>query len=108
MFDLTGKAALVTGASGGIGSAIAKSLHAQGAQIVLSGTRLDALKALKDELGERAVTLPANLSNTADVDELFKKAEAAAGTAVGIVVNNAGITRDNERSFDAAPPGDQR
>ena len=95
MFDLTGKAALVTGASGGIGSAIATALHGQGAKVVLSGTRLDALEALKGELGEGAVTLPANLSNSAEVDELFKKAEAAAGTAIGIVVNNAGITRDN-------------
>jgi len=95
MFDLSGKAALVTGASGGIGSAIARALHGQGAQIVLSGTRVEALESLKTELGERAVVLPGNLSNSAEVDELFKKAEAAAGLPVGILVNNAGITRDN-------------
>ena len=77
MFDLTGKTALVTGASGGIGGAIAKALHAQGATVVLSGTRAEALESLKSELGERAFTVATNLSNPADVEELPKKAEAA-------------------------------
>ena len=95
MFDLSNKVALVTGASGGIGGAIAKSLHAQGARVVLSGTRAEALNALSSELGERAVTAPCNLSVSAEVDELMKKAEAAAGAPVDILVNNAGITRDN-------------
>jgi 3-oxoacyl-[acyl-carrier protein] reductase len=95
MFDLSNKTALVTGASGGIGGAIAKALHAQGARVVLSGTRADALNALKVELGERASTAPCNLSVPAEVEELLKKAEAAAGTPIDILVNNAGITRDN-------------
>ena len=95
MFDLSNKTALVTGASGGIGGAIAKALHAQGARVVLSGTRADALDRLQAELGERASTAPCNLSVPAEVDELLKKAEAAAGTSIDILVNNAGITRDN-------------
>ena len=95
MFDLTNKTALVTGASGGIGGAIARALHAQGARVVLSGTRADALEALKSELGERASTAPCNLGNAAEVEALVKNAEAAAGTPLDILVNNAGITRDN-------------
>jgi 3-oxoacyl-[acyl-carrier protein] reductase len=95
MFDLTGKVALITGASGGIGGAIAKALHAQGATVVLSGTRAEALDKVKSELGERAFAVTSNLSNPADVEELPKKAEAAAGGPIDILVNNAGITRDN-------------
>ena len=95
MFDLTGKTALVTGASGGIGGAIAKALHGQGATVVLSGTRQDALDAVKTELGSRAFTVIANLSDTASVEALPKKAEEAAGAPIDILVNNAGITRDN-------------
>src|SRR6266853_7707 len=95
MFDLSNKTALVTGASGGIGGAIAKALHGQGARVVLSGTRADALDRLRAELGERASTVPCNLSMSAEVEELIKKAEAAAGAPIDILVNNAGITRDN-------------
>jgi len=94
MFDLTGKTALVTGASGGIGGAIAKALHAQGAKVVLSGTRAEALEALKVELGERAFTATANLSDIASVEALPKAAEQAAGAPIDILVNNAGITKD--------------
>jgi len=95
MFDLTGKTALVTGASGGIGGAIAKALHAQGAAVVLSGTRAEALEKLKSELGARAFVAQANLSDAASVEALPKAAEAAAGAPIDILVNNAGITRDN-------------
>tara|TARA_B110000503_G_scaffold76767_1_gene118442 strand:- start:70 stop:807 length:738 start_codon:yes stop_codon:yes gene_type:complete len=94
MFDLTGKNALITGASGGIGGAIAKSLHAQGATVGLSGTRVEPLEALAAELGERAYVLPCNLSDAEAVTELPKAAIAAMGS-VDILVNNAGITRDN-------------
>jgi 3-oxoacyl-[acyl-carrier protein] reductase len=94
MFDLTGKTALVTGASGGIGKAIAAALHARGAAVTLSGTRLEALEAVKAELGERAHVAAANLGEAADVEGLVKKAEDAMGS-VDILVNNAGITRDN-------------
>ena len=95
MFDLTGKTALVTGASGGIGGAIAKALHGQGAAVVLSGTRAEALEKLKSELGARAFVAQANLSDVASVEALPKAAEAAAGAPIDILVNNAGITRDN-------------
>jgi 3-oxoacyl-[acyl-carrier protein] reductase len=95
MFDLTGKTALVTGASGGIGGAIARALHAQGATVVLSGTRAEALEAVKAELGSRAFIAPANLSDIASVEALPKAAEEAAGSGIDILVNNAGITRDN-------------
>lgn len=95
MFDLTGKTALVTGASGGIGRAIAEALHAQGATLVLSGTRRDALDALADSLGARAHALPCDLSDIAAVEALVPAAEAAAGGPLDILVNNAGITRDN-------------
>lgn len=93
MFDLTGKNALITGASGGIGGAIAKALHGAGATVGLSGTRVEPLEALAAELGERAHVLPCNLSDGAAVDALPKQAiEAMDG--VDILVNNAGITRD--------------
>lgn len=94
MFDLTGKTALVTGASGGIGAAIARTLHARGAKVALHGTKVEALDALAAELGERVVVVPANLSDPAQVEDLFKKAEAALGGNVDILVNNAGLTRD--------------
>ena len=94
MFDLTGKSALVTGASGGIGSDIARALHAQGATVALSGTRKEALDALAAELGGRTHVLPCNLSDGAAVDALPKQAEEAMG-ALDILVNNAGLTRDN-------------
>ena len=93
MFDLTGKAALVTGASGGIGGAIAKALHGVGATVGLSGTRVEPLEALAAELGERAHVMPCDLGDGAAVDALPKQAIAAMG-AVDILVNNAGITRD--------------
>jgi 3-oxoacyl-[acyl-carrier protein] reductase len=95
MFDLTGKTALVTGASGGIGGAIAKALHAQGASVVLSGTRAEALEAVKAELGGRAFTATCNLGDKESVEALVKTAEAASGAPIDILVNNAGITRDN-------------
>jgi len=95
MFDLSGKTALVTGASGGIGGAIAKALHAQGAKVVLSGTRVEALVAVKAELGGNAFIVQANLSDPASVEALPKAAEEAAGSAIDILVNNAGITKDN-------------
>jgi 3-oxoacyl-[acyl-carrier protein] reductase len=95
MFDLTGKTALVTGASGGIGGAIARALHAQGAHVVLSGTRLAALEALAAELGERTSTVTCNLGDTAEVDGLVARAEEAAGAPLDILIANAGITRDN-------------
>ena len=95
MFDLTGKTALVTGASGGIGGAIAKALHAQGAVVVLSGTKTEALEKLVTELGSRAFTAAGNLSDIASVEALPKAAETAAGAPIDILVNNAGITRDN-------------
>jgi 3-oxoacyl-[acyl-carrier protein] reductase len=95
MFDLSGKTALVTGASGGIGGAIATALHAQGARVVLSGTRTEALESLRVALGERAFVSTCDLADKAAVDELVKKAEAAAGAPIDILINNAGITRDN-------------
>jgi 3-oxoacyl-[acyl-carrier protein] reductase len=95
MFDLIGKTALVTGASGGIGGAIAKALHGQGAKVVLSGTRAIALQALQAELGERAFVASANLSEMASLEALPKAAEEAAGSPIDILVNNAGITKDN-------------
>lgn len=94
MFDLTGKNALVTGASGGIGGAIATALHAQGATVGLSGTRTEPLEALAAELGERAHVLPCNLSDREAVDGLAKSAAEAMGS-VDILINNAGVTRDN-------------
>ena len=94
MFDLTGKNALITGASGGIGANIARAMHAQGATVGLSGTRTEPLEGLKAELGDRAHVLPCNLSEMESVDALPKDAAAAMGS-VDILVNNAGITRDN-------------
>ncbi len=94
MFDLTGKTALVTGATGGLGSAIARAMHAQGAHVVLSGTREAVLQALAAELGARTSAVPANLSDPAAVDGLVEAAEAAAGSPIDIVVANAGITKD--------------
>ncbi|MCE0504579.1 3-oxoacyl-ACP reductase FabG [Roseivivax sp. GX 12232] len=94
MFDLTGKSALITGASGGIGGAIARALHGAGAQVGLSGTREAPLQELAGELGERAFVLPCNLSDAEAVAALPKQASEAMGS-VDILVNNAGITRDN-------------
>lgn len=93
MFSLTGKPALVTGASGGIGAAIARALHAQGAVVALSGTRRDALEALAAELGERAHVCPADLGDPAAAEALIEAAEKAAGS-LHVLVNNAGMTRD--------------
>jgi len=93
MFRLDGKTALVTGASGGIGGAIARMLHAQGASVVLSGTRAAALEALAAELGARAHVCPADLSDPAAAEALIEAAEAAAGP-LHALVNNAGLTRD--------------
>lgn len=94
MFDLTGQSALVTGATGGIGGAIARALHAQGAAIAISGTRREALEALASELGDRVHICPANLSDATSVEALVPHAEDAMG-GLDILVNNAGITRDN-------------
>ena len=93
MFDLTGKTALVTGASGGIGGAIAKALHAQGATVALSGTRREALEKVAAELGERTHVLPCDLGDPAATDALVKDAEAAMGK-LDILINTAGLTRD--------------
>ena len=95
MFDLSGMTALVTGASGGIGSAIAKALAAQGARVALSGTRQEALDAVKAEIGGDAVTVPANLSDRDSVEALIPSALDALGGKIDILVNNAGVTRDN-------------
>ncbi len=94
MFDLTGKSALVTGASGGIGGEIARALHKAGAKVALSGTREAPLQALAEELGEGAFVCPANLGDAASVEALPKAAVEAMGS-LDILVNNAGITRDN-------------
>lgn len=94
MFDLTGRTALVTGASGGIGGAIAKALYAQGATVGVSGTRREQLEKLAGELGDRSHVLPCNLADTTDVEALIPAAEKAMGQ-VDILVCNAGITRDN-------------
>jgi 3-oxoacyl-[acyl-carrier protein] reductase len=94
MFDLSGKTALVTGATGGIGAEIARALHAQGAHVVLSGTREAVLADLAGQLGERTSIAAANLSDSASVDGLVAAAEAAAGNPLDILVANAGITRD--------------
>ncbi|HBU96684.1 MULTISPECIES: 3-oxoacyl-[acyl-carrier-protein] reductase [Thalassospira] len=94
MFDLAGKTALVTGATGGIGGEIAKVLAQAGAKVALSGTRAERLEAVAAEIGENAVVVPANLSDTESVDGLIKAAEEALGGQLDILVNNAGITRD--------------
>lgn len=94
MLDLTGKKALVTGATGGLGGAIARRLHAQGATVALSGTRAEALEALAAELGERAVVTPCNLADKESVEALVPAAEEKLG-GLDILVNNAGVTKDN-------------
>ena len=94
MFDLTGKTALVTGATGGLGGTIAKTLQAQGATVAISGTRREVLEALAAEIGERIHVLPCNLADKEEVEALVPKAEAAMGP-LDILVANAGITRDN-------------
>jgi 3-oxoacyl-[acyl-carrier protein] reductase len=106
MFDLTGKTALVTGASGGIGGAIATALHAQGASVALSGTRTGPLEELAVKLGARAHVLPCNLSDLAAVDGLPKQAVEAMGS-LDILVNNAGLTRDNLAMRMSADEWDQ-
>ncbi|MBB3065082.1 3-oxoacyl-[acyl-carrier-protein] reductase [Limibacillus halophilus] len=93
MFDLSGKVALVTGASGGLGGAIAKALHAQGASVALTGTRVEPLEALKSTLGDRAAVLPCDLSDPAATEGLIGRCEEALGP-LDILVNNAGLTRD--------------
>ncbi|QNE31190.1 3-oxoacyl-[acyl-carrier-protein] reductase [Sphingomonas sp. NBWT7] len=95
MFDLTGMTALVTGASGGIGSAIAKALAAQGARLAVSGSNAEKLDAFRDTLSGDHVALPTNLSDSASVDALVPAAVAALGGRLDILVNNAGVTRDN-------------
>ncbi len=94
MFDLTGKCALVTGATGGIGGEIAKALHAQGAHVGISGRNTAKLEELAKELGSRVSVLPADLSKPEDIDALVKAADEAMGQ-IDILVNNAGLTRDN-------------
>ncbi len=94
MFDLTGKKALVTGATGGLGGAIARLLHGQGATVALSGTRVEALEVLAAELGERALVVPCDLSDRDSVEALVPAAEEKLG-GLDILVNNAGVTRDN-------------
>lgn len=95
MFDLSGMTALVTGASGGIGSSVAKALAAQGARVALSGTREDALRAVAAEVGEDCPILPCNLGDAEAVDGLIPRAVEALGGQLDILVNNAGVTRDN-------------
>ena len=94
MFDLSGRTALVTGATGGIGGAIARGLHGQGARVVLSGTRRPELDALASELGERSTAVSCDLGDSASVDGLVAAAEVAANAPLDILVANAGITRD--------------
>jgi len=94
MFELEGKCALITGASGGIGGSIARALYGQGAKVALSGTRIDPLKALADDLGDRAFIVPCNLSDVDAVKALPQKASEQMG-GIDILVNNAGITKDN-------------
>jgi 3-oxoacyl-[acyl-carrier protein] reductase len=94
MFDLSGKTALVTGATGGIGGPIARALHAQGAHVVLSGTRETVLRELADELSTRVSVAAANLSDAAEVDGLVAKAEEVSGLPLDILIANAGVTKD--------------
>ena len=95
MFDLTGMTALVTGASGGLGSAIAKSLAAQGARLAVSGSNVEKLESFRSGLGGDHVAVPCNLSDGAAVDQLVPQAVEALGGKLDILVNNAGVTRDN-------------
>lgn len=95
MFDLSGMTALVTGASGGLGSAIAKSLAAQGARLAVSGSNAGKLESFRDGLGGDHVALPCNLSDGAAVDQLVPQAVEALGGKLDILINNAGVTRDN-------------
>ncbi len=94
MFELTGKRALVTGASGAIGGAIARALHKQGAIVALSGTKVAALETLAADLGSNAFVTPADLSKAADIEKLVPDVEAATGGEIDILVNNAGMTKD--------------
>ncbi|HEY1980274.1 MAG TPA: SDR family NAD(P)-dependent oxidoreductase, partial [Xanthobacteraceae bacterium] len=94
MFELTGKTALVTGATGAIGGVIARTLHAQGAIVALSGTRREALDKLAAELGDRVHVLPGNLADPAETETLVPRAEEAMGQ-LDVLVTNAGVTRDN-------------
>ncbi len=95
MFELTGKTALVTGATGGIGEAIARAFHKAGARVAVSGRRVDKLEALKAELGERVVVVPCDLADRAQVQKLVDEAVKALGGRLDILVNNAGLTKDN-------------
>src|SRR3546814_397951 len=95
MFDLTGMTALVTGASGGIGSAIATALAGQGARLAVSGSNADKLTACRERLGGDHIAVPANLSDAGAVDALVPAAVEALGGRLDILVNNAGVTRDN-------------
>ena len=95
IFNLKGKSALLTGASGGIGSAIAKALHAQGAELILNGTRLVELENLAAQLGDRALVLKGDLNKTDSINDLAEEAEKMSDNGIDILINNAGITRDN-------------
>lgn len=95
MFDLTGKTALVTGATGGIGGAIARAFHARGATVAISGRQVDKLEALRAELKERVVVVPCDLANKEQVGRLIDEAVKALGGRLDILVNNAGLTKDN-------------
>ncbi|MEZ5849246.1 MAG: 3-oxoacyl-[acyl-carrier-protein] reductase [Hyphomicrobiaceae bacterium] len=95
MFSLEGKTALVTGATGGIGGAIARAFHAQGATVAISGRQVDKLEALKSELGDRVVVCPCDLANKEQVGKLIDEAVKALGGRLDILVNNAGLTKDN-------------
>jgi len=95
IFNLKGKSALLTGASGGIGSAIAKALHAQGAELILNGTRLVELESLAAKLGDRALVLKGDLNETNGINDLAEEAERMSDNGIDILINNAGITRDN-------------
>src|SRR5918995_539298 len=103
LFDLAGKTALITGATGGIGSAIAQALHAQGATVALSGTRGEVLDVLQRKLGERSHVFQCDLARSEEVEKLVPLAETAMGS-LDILVNNAGITRDKGRGAGSAPP----